>query len=150
MCHVADKWNSNICLEEAFRMLSSSDNVITKMEELISVLSWLPNSVSALPQYLLWEQRWLIHNLAAFLDVRSLLCNYKKLQQFRKLPFLAVRSWADNDELVIDSENSVAVAISWWFRGEQGQKCSDDQQKQLSGLLRVQHLTNGAWWYQCA
>jgi hypothetical protein len=52
-----------------------------------------------------------------FNDVHALLTSHDQLQ--RILPLLyhtaAVKAWAASDKLMVDSENSVAVAIRWWY-----------------------------------
>jgi hypothetical protein len=114
-----------------------------QVEELLSVLQWLPDSASVLPQYPALEEQLHAQVVSLFQDVHGLLTDCDQLQHFRKLPFQALCAWADSDELIVDSENSVAVAISWWYGGEQGSGSSNEQLEELSGLLRVTHLTLG-------
>jgi hypothetical protein len=106
-------------------------------EELLNMLSWLPDS--ALQQSAELQAQL----TSTFQDVHGLLTDPEHLQRFRKLPYQAVRAWADSDKLVVDSENSVAVALSWWYGGDLGSQATEDQLKELSGLLRVKHLSNG-------
>jgi hypothetical protein len=118
-----------------------------QVEELVSILEWLPDTVSdsatALPQYPAVKRQLKEQIVSKFSDVHGLLIDHDQLQRFRQLPFQAVRAWAASDDLVVDSENSVAVAISWWYHGEVGSDASEEQLKELSGLLRVAHLSNG-------
>jgi hypothetical protein len=123
--------------------LTQLENPWQKPEELSAVLSWLPDSTSALPQYAAWEQKWQKHVISTFPDVHALLTSYSLLQQFRCLPFSAVRAWAASDDLRVDSENSVAVALSWWCGGQGGCDSSNQQLEELSGLLRVSKLSTG-------
>jgi hypothetical protein len=114
-----------------------------QLEHLAPVLSWLPDSTSALPQYAAWEQKWQKHVSSTFQDVYALLTSNSLSQQFRCLPFSAVRAWAASDDLRVDSENSVAVVISWWYGGQEGCNTSKQQLEELSGLLRVRELSPG-------
>jgi hypothetical protein len=84
--------------------------------------------------------------LYLFEDVHALLTNTTKLNLFCQLPYSAIKAWAGSDHLVVDSENSVAVALGAWVEaqaGPSGQGCSKEQKKGLSGLLRVKHLSHG-------
>jgi hypothetical protein len=51
---------------------------------------------------------------------------------------------------VVDIEDSVAVALGWWVGGAEGSKCTKDQLKELSGLIRVRHLSTGRQPVCCA
>jgi hypothetical protein len=123
--------------------LTQLENPWQQPEELSSVLSWLPDSTSALPQYAAWEQKWQKHVISMFRDVYTVLTSSSLLRQFRCLPFSAVRAWAASDQLRVDSENSVAVAISWWYGGQEGRRSSKQQLEELSGLLRISRLSTG-------
>jgi hypothetical protein len=79
-----------------------------------------------------------------FGDVHAMLTGPELLRLFKQLPYHAVRAWAASDGLTVDSENSVAVALTAWAEGELGSKCTEAQKKELSGLLRVCHLSTGA------
>jgi hypothetical protein len=81
--------------------------------------------------------------LYLFADVHSLLTSPAKLKCFWQLPFATVKAWAASDNLVVDSENSVVVALGSWI--EASEDCSAEQQKELSGLIRVKHLTPGVY-----
>jgi hypothetical protein len=130
-------------MHRCFAALAQLEVEKLDVEDLTAVLTWLPDSVYALPQYAAWEASWHTHIVKMFQDVHVLLTSFEQLQHFRHLPFVAVQAWAASDKLVVDSENSVAVAISWWYGGKQGSGASEDQLKQLSGLLRVVHLSHG-------
>jgi hypothetical protein len=49
--------------------------------------------------------------LHLFGDVHAMLTSPDKLRRFRQLPFEAVKAWADSGDLIVDSEDSVAVAL---------------------------------------
>jgi hypothetical protein len=136
-------WGAATCLQKCFAALSQLNEGKLDVDELADIFCWLPDSATSLPSYSQWEAHVEARVVQVFQDVHNLLTTHKLLQRFRQLPFQAVRAWAASDKLVIDSENSVAVAISWWYEGEQGSEASEEQLKQLSGLLRVVHLSNG-------
>jgi hypothetical protein len=130
------------------------------MEALAQVMLLLPDSISSLPEHSSWSAKCMdilsksdTPDMAApvatalvhlFGDVHALLTSPEQLQLFRRLPFHAVRAWAASDELTVDSENSVAVALTVWSAGEKGSQCTEAQKEELSGLLRVRHLSTGA------
>jgi hypothetical protein len=142
MIRMADMWMAPDCVRKIFLALSQLRDAWQQPEVLSAVLSWLPDS-SASPQYAAWDKEWKAHVTSMFQDVHAVLTNHDQLQSFRQLPFQAVHAWAASDKLVVDSENSVAVAISWWYGGDHGSRASEEQLKELSGLLRVTHLSNG-------
>jgi hypothetical protein len=137
MCRVADRWGATPCLGLCFSALGQlfGSEQQLGMQALVDVMHLLPSSVCSLPE---WTTATQIG------DVHALLTSPEQLQLFRQLPFHAVRVWAASDGLTVDSENSVAVALTAWVEGEQGSKCTDEQKKELSGLLRVCHLSKGA------
>ncbi len=145
MCRVADRWGATPCLSLCFsaiiQMLGDLDQL--DVQALTDVICELPDSISSLPEHKAWVtvlDSALEHH---FGDVHALLTNPEQLQLFRGLPFHAVRAWAASDELTVDSENSVAVALTVWAEGEQGSQCTEAQQVELSGLLRVRYLSTG-------
>jgi hypothetical protein len=123
-------------------------------DDLPSIIDLLPEAVNQLPGYLTWVAKCaeclgaavtagndiqpLLLQLSR--DVHALLTTPKLLLHFRQLPFPAFRAWMADDELMVDSEDSIAVAVEWWARGDEGRKCSEDQLKELSGLLRVRYV----------
>jgi hypothetical protein len=136
-------WGATACLQQCFTALYQLNKRKLEVDELAEICFWLPETVSTLPHFTHWEGQLQARVVRAFQGVHTLLTTYDQLQRFRQLPFQAVRAWAASDKLVIDSENSVAVAISWWCGGEQGSRASEEQLKELSGLLRVANLSNG-------
>jgi hypothetical protein len=157
MCNVADMFRAPDCLLLSFRALAQSEKTQLELQGLTAILQLLPEAVEGLPEYDAWRQRCvkLVSEGAAagrdvlpvlayfFGDAHALLTDPGQLLHFRQLPFAAVKAWAASDELVVDSEDSVAVALGWWVRGAEGSKCNEEQLKELSGLLRVKHLTPG-------
>jgi hypothetical protein len=142
------------CLELCFEALAQLE---LDLQGMPAILQLLPDAAQKLAGHSTWMQQCvqmvcegasagedvqplLLH---LFGDVHAMLTSPDHLTQFRQLPFQAVRVWADSDELVIDSEDSVAVSLGWWVAGEVGSKCSDEQLKELSGLLRVRHMSAG-------
>ncbi len=114
------------------------------MQALTDVMSELPDSITGLPEHRTWVTNLGTALVHQFGDVHALLTSPEQLQIFRGLPFHAVSVWAASNELTVDSENSVAVALTVWAEGEQGSQSTEAQQKELSGLLRVRHLSTGA------
>jgi hypothetical protein len=147
MCRVADRWGAAPCLNLCFSTLVQLLGVknLLGTQTLAEVMSELPDSISSLGEHRAWVTKLDSAFVNLFVDVHALLTSPEQLQLFRGLPFHAVRAWAASDELTVDSENSVAVALTVWAEGEQGSKCTEAQKKELSGLLRVRHLSTGAW-----
>jgi hypothetical protein len=143
MCRIADMWLAPECLQASLTALTQLKSGKLQAEDLLGVLSWLPEGVLAQPKSTALKEQFPAQVVTMFQDVHGLLTNPTQLQRFRKLPFQAVRVWADSDKLVVDSENSVAVALSWWYGGDLGSQATEGQLKELSGLLRVKHLTHG-------
>jgi hypothetical protein len=61
----------------------------------------------------------------------------------RRLPFETVLMWAGLDELMVDSENSVAVLLTAWYHHavKEQRQPSQAQCKQLSRRLRLLQLS---------
>jgi hypothetical protein len=142
MCRIADMWKATACLQVCFTALMQAEEELI-VGDLAGVCSLLPDSVTTLPSYSEFKTRLQQCVVKAFPDVYTLLTTHDQLQRFRKLPFQAVLAWADSDNLVVDSENSVAVALSWWYGGDLGSQATEDQVKELSGALCLKHLSNG-------
>jgi hypothetical protein len=158
MCRVADHWGAEYCLEACLARLNELVGWNSTCNELCELLRDLPKSVQQLPQHAAWQEKvngilvnsanaddtiagctaYLLFSL--FADVHALLTSPAKLQHFRQLPYAAVKAWASSDELVVDSENSVVVALGSWVSAHK--KCiTSVQKKELSSLIRVKHLT---------
>jgi hypothetical protein len=157
MYSAADVWRATGCMRQLFTALTCTPSSALTADVLLSVLHQLPASVCTLPEHGLW-QNLCMHVVSAapaasnslsavllhiFKDVHALITGPEQLQRLRQLSFTAIKAWADSDDLVVDSEDSVAVALGWWVAGAVGSKCSKDQLKELSGLVRVRQLTTG-------
>jgi hypothetical protein len=148
-CRLADRWGATICLDLCFTTLSKvKDEELCK--ELDGVLALLPDSISELPEYAAWVNRQARLKSAMgatavpldqFFDVHALITSTEALQLFHQLSFADMRSWVGSEQLVVDSEDSVAVAIGVWT---QWRTCSNEELIQLCSLLRVRHLSTGA------
>ncbi len=142
MCRVADRWRSEFCLSLCFSALVKRiDRERMSLATLVRVMRLLPDSVTEREAWIRKSKAMLIKQIG---DVHALLTSPEQLQLFQQLPFHAVRAWAASDDVKVDSENSVAVALTVWAEGEQGSKCTKAQKKELSGLLRVRHLSQRA------
>ncbi|GFH18692.1 BACK domain-containing protein [Haematococcus lacustris] len=113
-------------------------------EQLVRVLQTLPDSCALLPEYQQWQQHVNSLILSQYGDVHAVITSAQLRGFFQQLPFAAVKQWAGSDALTVDSENSVVELISLWMAGSQGLACSEEQERQLSCLVRVQHLSPGA------
>jgi hypothetical protein len=91
--------------------------------------------------------------------VRQVITTDSLREQFCSLPFTLVLRWAELDQLVVDSENSVAVLLTAWYRQQcsSGTPPTDAQCEQLSGCLRLSQLSASyllqvlqrlPWWRQ--
>jgi hypothetical protein len=161
MCRVADHWEAEDCLISCLKRLIQLPDKDLGCAQLAQLLPQLPASIRQLPQYKEWEQKLMQILVASakastaldassayllvylFADVHSLLTSQPQLKCFRQLPFHAVKAWAASDNLVVDSENSVVIALSSWIKA--AGDCSTEQQKELSSLIRVKHLTPGMY-----
>jgi hypothetical protein len=154
MCLVADMWDTQSCMQQCLTALIELEDKQLLFDDLPSITRLLPDSIQQLPNYSAWADRCsrcvgkaavaeedgqpqLLYSLK---DVHALLTSPELLLQFRQLPFDGIKAWMASSDLVVDSEDSVAVAVGWWARGDVGSKCTRDQLKELSGLLRVRHL----------
>jgi hypothetical protein len=115
-------------------------------EVLINAADMLPEGVLVQPEYKRWEKQCkeAVVNIANnYREVRDLLTSLEQLQSFRELPYIVVKAWGGSDDLVVDSEDSVAVALNWWAQGQHGSRCSKRQLEDLGSLLRVWRMTAG-------
>jgi hypothetical protein len=150
-------WDAQECMGSCLRALAKLKVTELNPQDVVAILQMLPEAVQKLGDHGTWVQRCvevvcegasagkdvqplLLHLLG---DVHAMLTSPDQFKRFRQLSFTAIKAWADSDNLVIDSEDSVAVALGWWVAGAEGRKCSQDQLKELSGLLRVRHMSAG-------
>jgi hypothetical protein len=158
MCKVADMWDAPGCMGCCLKALAQLTASELDLQGRMTILQLLPDAAQQLVcDHSIWVQRCvevvcegvsagkdaqalLLH---LFGDVHALLTSPDLLQHFRQLSFTAIKAWADSDDLVVDSEDSVAVALGWWAAGAEGSKCSEEQLKELSGLVRLRHMSAG-------
>jgi hypothetical protein len=166
MCQIADRWAATVCLGYILEWLIQRPEEGLSCAQLAEALPQLPDSMKTLPHHPSWEDRCMqvISSsdassitmpilLYLFGDVHALLTSAVKLKCFCQLPYPAVKAWAGRDDLVVDSENSVAVALGSWVEAQADrseQECSTEQKEELSGLLRVKHLSPGTWMMGCS
>jgi hypothetical protein len=146
MCCIADMWDAESCLRLCFAALALLQADELSSAEFAGVLALLPETVTSSPEQEAWQQ--VCNAVTAALvskhsDVHKMLTDPDQLLQFQQLPFVAIKAWAASDGLVVDSEDSVVLALSRWVVREEGSKCSEAQLEELSGLMRVKHLTPG-------
>ncbi len=134
MCRVADKWAAASCADLCFVALTQRRDEQLDRQAALAIVGLLPECVQSMPEYATWVQR--CHGIilsdvaagkdarpllmAAFGDVHALLSTPTWLRLFLQLPFDAVVAWASSDDLVVDSENSVVVALDCWLQGYVG------------------------------
>jgi hypothetical protein len=83
-----------------------------------------------------------------FKDVHAVLTSETRLKRFQQLPYAAIKAWASSDDLVVDSENSVAVAVGVWVQtlvNGYSRASTQKHKEELSKLIRVQRLSPGGW-----
>jgi hypothetical protein len=138
MCRVADHWQaagvSQTCFEALMARGSEQLPSPDEINLFMSVLALRPGCV---PWLKLAERSILSH----FSDVHLLLTSELHLAAFLQLPFALVHAWVASDSLVVDSENSVVVAVDAGTKGKEGAAASDAELKQLSDHIRVTNLT---------
>ncbi len=65
--------------------------------------------------------------------------------QFNRLPYPLVLRWARQDQLVVDSEDSMVVLLSSWYKQQGGSDSSspptDAQCRELSECVRLAHVS---------
>jgi hypothetical protein len=144
MCRIADMWRMGTCVSLCLTALSQVEPSSVDAEDLSTICSLLPDSLNQLPQYKAWQeqcQRIIAGIIASYTDVHALVTSAAQLQQFGNLPFMVIKAWAASDDLVVDSEDSVAVALDWWIR------CSHDGchdgPMELAKLVRMKHVSPG-------
>jgi hypothetical protein len=128
--------------------------------QLADLLPQLPDSLKLLDQHDAWEEKCmaalkgdggaLISKegvlLYLFGDVHALVTTPNKLKRFSQLPYEALKAWLGSDNLVVDSEDSVVVALSFWIKTHVDgppRSLTKQQNQQLCELIRVKHLTPG-------
>jgi hypothetical protein len=139
-------WDAGACLSTCFRALTKVNPDSVSWQQLVEVQTLLPEGLSQSPQQAAWEStcRKIASSIVKeFADVQALVTSAQQLHRFREFPFIIIKAWAASDSLFVDSEDSVAVALDWWAGGSEGRKCSEQQFKDLAGLLRVKHLSPG-------
>ncbi|GFH31456.1 BACK domain-containing protein, partial [Haematococcus lacustris] len=142
VCRVAERWAFSSLSSSCLQRLADLPYSQLRAEQLVLVLQTLPDSCALLPEHKKWQQ--LVNGLviSQYGDVHAVITNAQLRGYFQQLPFAAVKQWAGSDELTVDSENSVVELISLWMAGPGGQACSQEQEQQLSCLVRVQHLSS--------
>jgi hypothetical protein len=145
MCKIADMWDAPACLDLCAAALAQQQQQQNLMQpqEFAAMLQLLPEAVRSTPQITAWQAGTVAAFVKQYNDVHSLVTSAEMLLTFRELPYPAIKAWMASDDLIVDSEDSVAVAIGWWVGGDEDSKCSEEQLKELSRLLRVKHLTAG-------
>jgi hypothetical protein len=154
MCQVADMWDAGGFLRVCLVALAQLKDTQLEYDDLPSILQLLPEAVEQLPEHAASVERCIKCLCTAatagkevlslllhfFGDVHALITTPEQLLHFKKLPYPAIKAWMGSDDLVVDSEDSVAVAVQWWSEGDEGSKCNKGQLKELSGLLRMRYL----------
>ncbi len=137
MCTVASRWGAAACADAFFSTLNSVKFCHLEDRALVEVLELLRPAAP-----LTGQRKWMEQQLCrVFGDVHLLLTTPAKLELFVRLPFDGVLAWAGSAGLVVDSENSVVVALDCWVRLGLGKSCSKEHLLQLSSLVRAKHLT---------
>jgi hypothetical protein len=152
-------WRMGTCVSLCLTALSQVEPSSVDAEDLSRICSLLPDSLNQLPQYKAWQeqcQRIITGIIASYTDVHALVTSGAQLQQFAKLPYMVIKAWAASDDLVVDSEDSVAVALDWWIRcnydGRHSGGGHQNEPTELVKLVRMQHVSPGVsccfeWWH---
>ncbi len=153
ICRLADRWQAPGCLRLAFEALADLPAAQLAAEAAARVLQLLPECTQQQPKHAqLQSLCFTVLSittgptiqpllLALLGDVHLVLTTPALIGQLQQLPVAAMRLWLGSDDLVVDSENSVLVALDCWVRGAHGSSATSAQLKELSGLVRVAHLT---------
>jgi hypothetical protein len=139
MCRMADRWQATSWLQACFDSLIEQD-----CEEDPLFPEWVQHITSVLalkPGDSPWHKAVQETLLPRFYDVHLLLTSESLLAAFLQLLYALVHAWASSDSLTVDSEISVAVALSAWAAGPVGTQSCLPQLQGLSELLRLRHLT---------
>ncbi len=158
MCSVADRWQASSCLRLAFGALAALGADALSAEVLADVLPRLPFGTSSLGDLAAELNAFTATVTTVLEDVHAVLTTPALLRLLLALPFEVMLAWAGSDGLVVDSENSVVVALDCWVREGHGRACSKEELLQLSGRVRVLHLTptyhlrllDLPWWHHDA
>jgi hypothetical protein len=154
MCKIADMWEAQGVAQLCLTALTQLDEHRLLFDELPAIVRALPDAAQHMPNYMAWVERCgaclaaaaqsgqdvqplLLHFST---DVHALLSTPNLLPLFRQLAFAELKAWMASDHLVVDAEDSVAVAVQWWSKGDHGKACSKEDYKELSQLLRMRHV----------
>jgi hypothetical protein len=143
MCRVADMWDASACVGLCSTSLAQLQQDVLQPKDFAAVLALLPEAVSGTQQLAAWQASTIAAFVQQYTDVHGLIITPDQRQSFRHLPYPAIKAWMGSDELLVDSEDSMVVALDWWVEGPEGSKCSEEQLKELSDLIHVGHLTAG-------
>jgi hypothetical protein len=147
-------WCYTACVQHCFTALTEKPEAMLSLDVLANVLGTLPPIVHSFECAEQWQnictravcaapaanEAVLALVLHMFRDVHALLTGTghpQQLQNFTRLPFSAIKAWVSSDDLLVDCEDSVAVALGSWLLGSRGSKCSRAERKELCDLLRV-------------
>ncbi len=155
MCTLADRWQAPACLAHSYEALTQLSDAQLTPDALAGALQRLPCFSTPAVQKQPQTEGFVKRMVGMLADVHAVLTSGPLLRLLRALPFEAVLAWAGSDDLVVDSEASVVVALDCWVRGPVGRKADRAQLLQLSGLVRLQHLPPTyhirllklAWWH---
>uniref|UniRef100_A0A7S3R8P5 BTB domain-containing protein n=1 Tax=Dunaliella tertiolecta TaxID=3047 RepID=A0A7S3R8P5_DUNTE len=135
----ADLWQAPTCTELCISSLVAQRLDSLCPEHINSMLVQLPESLRSTPLNSKVEGfclRWLLYT---FGDMWVTVTTEAKRAAFCNLCPAAVELWMGSDQLA-GVENEVAVLVTLWHAGQQGQAASDASLRHLSELLRVKNL----------
>ena len=138
----ADRWQADGCVELCMATLSRVHITKITLADVNTTLFALPESVkkaAAFANFQAMCKKWLVKE---FGDVYAVITDNELLKSFCALSFRVVCVWAALDELVVHTENDVAVLLAFWHAGPIGEQCNEQDLLQLGELLRVGSLTS--------
>ena len=142
MCAVADRWQAPGCLQAVLAGLAAADASALTAAHVGAILTTLPSSLHTSPAYEKLKAMCAARLVQLFGNVFKVITDGGLRGSFCALPSPAVLLWGGQDQLSVDSENSVVVALTLWHDSQPNDSCSPQFLKDLTACVRVQHLTS--------
>ena len=142
MCVIADRWQAPSCLQLALAALAAVAASTLTATHVGAILTALPSSLHTMPAYDQLKAKCATRLVQLFGDVPHVITDRELRHSFFALPPPTVLLWAGQDQLSVDSENSVVVLLMIWYIGQPEGSCSPEFLRDLAACVRVQRLTH--------
>lgn len=116
----------------------SDEKTLTVVSSMFATLEWREISTPSLLALKDAGQEVLVQ---WFGDVRRVIHEGRLTSLFGTLPLKVIEMWGASDDLIVDSENSVALLLTLWWQRQPKNVRTYECKERLSQLLRIQHLS---------